>query len=310
MFNKMIALLVLIGAGCDAENPYSYDDNLSTDLYETTYASSPWDGTPEALAAIHFLNAETTTFTVLDQNVPLDRRAATQIILERDGLDAVFGTNDDTVFDSLAQVEEIRWVGPSSIERIINFAADAGWAADEDEVLGSWDGVSFTVEEASQTLDVANHSSFAFLDDTLGLDERAVRSIVDARPIHSVSELAGLYYVGGVALDILKNTPGPGGVSPEEVFHQDLSDALEQRYGDLTEGVPVSETYSLEAALSMVHVKNIYLVSGPEADLVEYNPNTTVLYAHPDTIFKNRDAVWLGAYRRDTGELLDLHFLE
>ncbi len=66
----------------------------------------------------------------------------------------------------------------------------AGWVAvDDDDDLGTWDGVDFTLGEATWT------TTWAW----------TVASIMAARPPDTVPELSELYYVGGSALTILRD---------------------------------------------------------------------------------------------------------
>ncbi|MEY3014799.1 MAG: hypothetical protein RIT45_3534 [Pseudomonadota bacterium] len=66
------------------------------------------------------------------------------------------------------------------------------------------EGVSFTAAEAEAVLAFVNHATLAELDAEVGIDVRAAESIVAAQPIASIGELAGLYFVGPVTLEILK----------------------------------------------------------------------------------------------------------
>ena len=82
---------------------------------------------------------------------------------------------------------------------------DANSVLLEEGMVGTWDGVSFTFAEAEATVALANEASSGYLDDDLGLDARAVNSILDARPLTSVHRLSELYYVGNLALTILRD---------------------------------------------------------------------------------------------------------
>ncbi len=78
------------------------------------------------------------------------------------------------------------------------------WVPGGADLLGVYDGVSFTVEEADATLELVNSVSAEVLDDDLALNSRAVESIMRARPLETVDSLSRLYYVGGSALRTLK----------------------------------------------------------------------------------------------------------
>ena len=80
------------------------------------------EGSPEALGLQDFLNHESTTFELLDDDVRLDRRAADNIVAERP-------------FDDLDQLAAVSYVGGSALERLRDFAADptADLGATEEE---------------------------------------------------------------------------------------------------------------------------------------------------------------------------------
>ena len=150
------------------------------------------------------MNSEWATFDVLDDDVALDRRAAWYLVEHRDGSDAIYGTEDDNLYDSITEVDSVYWVGPKAIGKIINYASVDGWMPSGDDHLGSWDSVDFTVDEAEITIALVNQATADTLDFEVPLDSRAVDSILAARPITTVAHLSDLYYVGGSALTHLK----------------------------------------------------------------------------------------------------------
>jgi len=162
------------------------------------------DGTPEAVGLLRFLNDESTTFEILDDEVPLDRRAAQNLIDHRDGPDGAFNTSDDDPFDTVEEIDQVAYIGETALERLVHYACLDGWVPAGDELLGIYDGVTFSVAEADAVLLYVNSAGEPELDDDLDLDRRAVSSILEARPIRSVKQLAELYYVGKTALLKLK----------------------------------------------------------------------------------------------------------
>jgi len=178
---------------------------IPADLEDRLDARSHWEGTPEGVAVLAFLNDESTTLEVLDQDVPLDRRAAGNLIAHRDGGDRIWGSTDDDVFSNMDEVDRVRFVGAKSIDRLVVYASRTGWVPGGEDLLGVYDGVSFTVEEADATLELVNALSAEVLDNELKLNSRAVDSIIRARPIETVDGLSRLYYVGGSALRTLKD---------------------------------------------------------------------------------------------------------
>jgi hypothetical protein len=177
---------------------------VPADLEPRLAARSAWEGTPEGVAVLALLNDESTTFDVLDNLVPLDRRAAGNLIAHRDGGDRLWGTTDDDVFSNIDEVDRVRFVGPKSLDRLVVYASRTGWVPGGDDLLGVYDGVAFSVEQADATLELVNVLSVEALDDDLALNSRAVDSIINARPIDTVDSLSRLYYVGGSALRTLK----------------------------------------------------------------------------------------------------------
>jgi len=200
MFRTTLAIcLTSLAIGCAAQPVY-------TDYAGIDTVGRAIDGTPEAMGMLAFLNDAGTTFELLDIDVALDRRAAQSIMDWRNGIDRTYGTYDDRPFKSVDTVDYRYYVGPSALRKIEEWAFEHGWVpTNGDDILGTWDDVTFTVAEAEATVELANTAGANYMDDNLGLDSRAVNSIVDARPIASVHELAGLYYVGEGALDALKD---------------------------------------------------------------------------------------------------------
>jgi len=162
------------------------------------------EGTAEAVGALNFLNDETTTFTVLDDEVPLNKLAAENLIAHRDGTDGIFGTEDDNLFDDLKEVLDVPQVGDKRLEKIVAYATSQGFAPEGDDVLGTYEGVTFTVNEAQAVLEVANLSSYTILDDEVPLDRRAVDGIFEGRPFVTVLSLSHATFVGTSALTLLK----------------------------------------------------------------------------------------------------------
>ena len=116
MISYRFSLLSLITlAACGVETT---DLDLPADLREDTSARSEWDGTPEGIALLDFLNSESCTQDLLDYEVPLDRRAAGNIIAHRDGGDRLFGTSDDDLYNNITELDDVRWVGSRTINRM------------------------------------------------------------------------------------------------------------------------------------------------------------------------------------------------
>ena len=193
------------------------------DLAEVSVLTYPvLEGSAQATGVLEFLNAESTTLYVLDYEVPLDKRAAGNLIAHRDGGDRLFASSDDDLFDSLAEVDAVRWVGKTAIASLAEFADLNGWVPHGEALLGSWDGVEFSVDEADWTVNLVNTLSHVEMDHGLGLDRRAADSIVAAQPLLSVAQLAGLYYVGRSALSVLKEAAVSGVEADGDLGQQPL----------------------------------------------------------------------------------------
>ncbi|MCA9606596.1 MAG: hypothetical protein KC619_13415 [Myxococcales bacterium] len=200
MRTRLLLGLVIALAGCTAPTEDA--------------ATAALERTREGYAILRLLNdGETATLAFLDDDVALDRRAATNLVNHRDGWDGVFGTADDDLFDSIAEVDAVSYVGTSALEKLRRFAVENDYLPGDDELLGRYDGVDFTWSEAERVLEFVNGASEAELAEA-SVPSRAITSIVEARPIASVEQLAGLYWVGTATLEHLLDAvaePGPVG---------------------------------------------------------------------------------------------------
>ncbi len=227
---KRAALLLTLCAtagtatlGCRGE-----DAAQSLDATSTGQAAI-LDGTPESVGVLGFLNAPTTTFLVLDEQVPLDRRAAENLIAHRDGADGVPGTADDNPFDDIAEVDDVPYVGPATLAKLLAFARAEGFVPEGEDLLGVFDNVAFTVNEATATLALVNTATYDHLDVELALDRRAVDSIFAARELKSLLQLSELYYVGQSAMLKLRDAAYSGplkGLSEECTAHLECESGL------------------------------------------------------------------------------------
>lgn len=189
-------LLLSLVAGCSAETDLAAD--------RAFFVIEP--GSPEEAGVLAFVNDASTTLTVLDDDVPLDRRAAENIVARRDGADGIVGTSDDAPFVSADDLDSVAWVGPAALDALLAFARDGGWidaaAPDRDAAI-----VALVNDPAT---------TFAILDVDVGLDRRAAENLVshrdgpdavagtaDDRSFASVAEIDAIPYVGPVALDDL-----------------------------------------------------------------------------------------------------------
>lgn len=231
MVARPLAVLLFLACGWSSGCDLGIDDAASFE--------ANWDGTPGMLGVVEFLNAPSTTFQLLDLGVGLERRAAEGLITHRNGADGWLGTDDDDLFDSIDEVHRVDFVGPATVARLVEYLDAYGTLAAAQGILGVYDGVEFTFEEAAKTLQVANDTPFSVLDDDAGLHAAAVQQIVGARPLDSVAELAALKGVGPKTLEKLKIWAMDVAPACEPSPHLDPSDtdvAASGRWTLCTEG--------------------------------------------------------------------------
>lgn len=167
-------------------------------------------GSPEEAAVLALVNDPEVDLPLLDDDVALDVRAATNIIAHRDGADTLVGTADDDLFDTITELDDISYVGDSALGKLLAYAQANGYMpGSEAPTAGELDYV---------TLAVANQLSLTDLDDTVGLDSRAAGNIVDwragldavegtpdDRTFMRMAQLDDISYVGPSALGKLRD---------------------------------------------------------------------------------------------------------
>ncbi len=156
-------------------------------------------GTAPHVGLLRFVNDTTTTEEVLDSDAALRSDAARNIIEHRDG-----GGLLSDPFDSVDELDSVPRIGESAILSMLSYAVRSGFVPQGDELLGVYDSVSFSVNEAGAALSLVNRASLAELDDTYSLDVRAARAIIEERPLQSVLQLSELSFVGESALLSIK----------------------------------------------------------------------------------------------------------
>jgi hypothetical protein len=89
----------------------------------TGKADLPGEGTVDALAILAVVNDTAGIDEAdLDYAVALSARTARNIIAYRDGADREPGTADDNLFDTIAELDGIPYVGPVAMRRLLEFA--------------------------------------------------------------------------------------------------------------------------------------------------------------------------------------------
>ena len=129
-----IALATLLGAcGGGAEPSEEADGADDTFLAAGGKADGGGitDGSPEALGVLKLVN--TADFATLDDDVRLDRRAATNIVDHRQGPDGIDGTEDDDLFDDLSELDAVKFVGKRAFARLLAYAEANGFFPEPEE---------------------------------------------------------------------------------------------------------------------------------------------------------------------------------
>lgn len=125
-FASILAVSVLFA--CDPES----SDAAADDIDDDALVGGKSDGgmsPAEQQAVLALVN--TASVALLDDEVPLDRRAAVAIVARRDGADAIRGTADDNTFDDLAELDAVSWVGAVAFEALLDYVHAEGLVAEE-----------------------------------------------------------------------------------------------------------------------------------------------------------------------------------
>ncbi len=162
-------------------------------------------GTPAAEGVLAVLNDYYVSFQQLDVEVPLNALAAQALINYRAGPDGVLRTWDDRRFYSIEQVDAVPQVGPAALAALELYAKGTGRVEmPVDGHVGTFHGVAFNFAEARRAIQAANTQSAATLQTVAGVPSAAVASIVAARPILHIVQLARLTNMNAAALGALK----------------------------------------------------------------------------------------------------------
>jgi hypothetical protein len=194
---RLLPALLLVGCSTFVAPPEAPDG---------AGARSVDEGTAEAYGVLALLSSPATDEALLDDEVGLDSRAARGLIHHRNGPDGVYGTRDDDLFETIEEVDGVWYVGPSALEDLARYASEHGWVPAGDDWVGAWDGVDFTLDEATAVVELANVATLAELDLAVGLSSLAAQNIVAERPFSTVAELSQVPYVGRAALEDLRAT--------------------------------------------------------------------------------------------------------
>ena len=126
-----VGLLVLSGlAGCgsssDSDSDPVKEDGADDDFLVDGKADVAGiaEGSAEACGVLSVVNDA--TLDELDHDVPLSLTAAKNIAAYRAGSDGVVGTWDDGYFDSLGELDAVKYVGPATFSKLVAYAKKHG----------------------------------------------------------------------------------------------------------------------------------------------------------------------------------------
>ncbi|MFK7988121.1 MAG: phospholipase D-like domain-containing protein [Sandaracinaceae bacterium] len=111
--------LVLVLGGCAMEAPDGIDD---VGVVPGGKADGSDYSTCELAAVPEWLNEGQDADTLREAGI--HSRAANNLVSHRDGADGAFGTADDDLFDDIAEVDGVSWVGPVAIRQLVASIAD------------------------------------------------------------------------------------------------------------------------------------------------------------------------------------------
>lgn len=116
MLRALLVLSLTLPAACvDLEDPGDgRDDSFARGKADSALSSA------ETAAVLRLVNRA--GLAELDHEVPLDARAAAGIVGHRAGADGALDTADDDLFDTLAELDAVPWVGPRALERLLDYA--------------------------------------------------------------------------------------------------------------------------------------------------------------------------------------------
>ncbi len=167
------SLLLAFGAGCDDIG--TQEENATETLAE---------GSPKALAVLALLNDPATVKTTIAGS-KVTSKTATAILAHRDGADATVRTGDDDLFDTVAELDAIKGVGPATLKRLAEIADQKGYLAAQERKERS---VIFSPQPASESHNVEVARLIRQAEHSVDI---AMYSYSDAGIAAAISEAAG-----------------------------------------------------------------------------------------------------------------------
>lgn len=128
MCAALLFSLTIFGAACGggtSDGPT--DDGVLDDETATFGAVGKADGVfsgCELREVLEFVNEDTTTLEVLRDEAGVHTSASKSILEHRIGPDGIEGTGDDDLFETLEELDDVRYVGPKALEAFANFVSE------------------------------------------------------------------------------------------------------------------------------------------------------------------------------------------
>jgi len=121
------AAMAMVGGGCVA--PEEVEDGVD-DAFPSGKADGGIDeGSPEALGVLRLVNDPAETASSLKSGAHVTSRVAGNIMRHRNGADGAAGTGDDDTFDTLAELDAVSYVGPATLNALLERARELGYIA-------------------------------------------------------------------------------------------------------------------------------------------------------------------------------------
>jgi phosphatidylserine/phosphatidylglycerophosphate/cardiolipin synthase-like enzyme len=106
------------------------DDGVSSD--ESDLQEIVTEGSVEALAILALVNDRAVDMAELDVDARLDKRAAQAIITHRDGADGAQRTDDDDLYETVAELDDQKFVANAAFKQLLAYATKQGYLADQE----------------------------------------------------------------------------------------------------------------------------------------------------------------------------------
>jgi phosphatidylserine/phosphatidylglycerophosphate/cardiolipin synthase-like enzyme len=124
------------------------------------------EGSPEAKAVLALVNDPTVDAAELRDAARIDKRAATNIVAHRDGKDAAVATADDDLFDTLRELDDVKYVGAATLKQLFEYAKAHGYYGGGEQVVFSPQAyeqshavkIAALIGTAKRSIDIAMYS--------------------------------------------------------------------------------------------------------------------------------------------------------